>query len=83
MQVFNKVCVLMQFNNRENLKMEQGKILELRTKKYMGVFAQIQGRNKVLPLYLAVRHSQMHSDTGIQIYWSRKNKQPSLEDNEG
>ena len=64
-------------------RMEMGKTYMIKTKKYHGSFLAIGAKNRVLPLFLAAKHTQLTSDSGVQIFWSRKNKNPSEEDSEG
>ena len=49
----------------EIIRMEMGKVYTVKTKKYIGSFLSIGAKNKVLPLFLAVKHSQLTSDSGI------------------
>jgi len=43
---------------------------------------QVPSRGKPCPLYLAVSQDDIYQN-GILIYWSRKNKNPDEDDNEG
>ena len=66
LKVFNKMCVMMQHQMvNEIIRMEMGKVYTVKTKKYIGSFLSIGAKNKVLPLFLAVKHSQLTSDSGI------------------
>ena len=43
--------------NNEILRMEMGKTYTVKTKRYVGNFLAIGAKNKVLPLFLAGKHS--------------------------
>ena len=66
----------------EIVKLESNIILNSQLKKCEGSYFQILSKNRYAPLFIALSHDDQ-SFLGIQIFWSRKNKYPYMDDCEG
>lgn len=82
-EVFNMVSAMMQGTRRHDLlRAEPKQLTKFNSLKFKGTFLQLPVRQMPQPLHLSVGHRD-YGGLGVQIYWSRKSPNPSLEDCEG
>ena len=82
--VFNQVCFLIHGGSLNSTvsKIEPLNVNKFAVTRFQGTYCQISTKSKPLPCYLSVTHDDV-SAIGVQIFWSRKNKYPCQDDNEG